>query len=51
MLFVFQRARPKSDQEENELLMASLRGLYEERQKSHHHTQPGDSKQVTSANL
>ncbi|XP_034395749.1 TBC1 domain family member 1 isoform X1 [Cyclopterus lumpus] len=40
------RARPKSDQEENELLMASLRGLYEERQRSHHHTQPGDSTQV-----
>uniref|UniRef100_A0A8C3AZ02 TBC1 domain family member 4 n=1 Tax=Cyclopterus lumpus TaxID=8103 RepID=A0A8C3AZ02_CYCLU len=47
-MFVFQRARPKSDQEENELLMASLRGLYEERQRSHHHTQPGDSTQVTS---
>ncbi|XP_071779317.2 TBC1 domain family member 1 isoform X1 [Centroberyx gerrardi] len=40
------RARPKSDQEENELVMASLRNLYEERQKSHQHTQPGDSKQV-----
>ncbi|XP_071399676.1 TBC1 domain family member 1 isoform X2 [Centroberyx affinis] len=40
------RARPKSDQEENELVMASLRNLYEERQKSHQHTHPGDSKQV-----
>ncbi|XP_062291496.1 TBC1 domain family member 1 isoform X1 [Scomber scombrus] len=40
------RARPKSDQEENELIMASLRNLYEERQKSHQHTLPGDSKQV-----
>ncbi|KAM4603374.1 TBC1 domain family member 1 [Polymixia lowei] len=40
------RARPKSDQEENELVMASLRNLYEERQKEHQHTQPGDSKQV-----
>ncbi|XP_022614235.1 TBC1 domain family member 1 isoform X2 [Seriola dumerili] len=40
------RARPKSDQEENELVMASLRNLYEERQKSHQHTLPGDGKQV-----
>uniref|UniRef100_A0A673CFX8 TBC1 domain family member 1 n=1 Tax=Sphaeramia orbicularis TaxID=375764 RepID=A0A673CFX8_9TELE len=32
------RARPKSDQEENELVMASLRSLYEERQKSHQHS-------------
>uniref|UniRef100_A0A4W6BLM4 TBC1 domain family member 1 n=1 Tax=Lates calcarifer TaxID=8187 RepID=A0A4W6BLM4_LATCA len=39
------RARPKSDQEENELVMASLRNLYEERQRSHQHTLPGDSKQ------
>ncbi|XP_008276645.1 TBC1 domain family member 1 isoform X2 [Stegastes partitus] len=41
------RARPKSDQEENELVMASLRNLYEERQKSHQHTLPGDSKPVS----
>ncbi|XP_045903506.1 TBC1 domain family member 1 isoform X2 [Micropterus dolomieu] len=40
------RARPKSDQEENELVMASLRNLYEEKQRSHQHTLPGDSKQV-----
>ncbi|KAM7419192.1 hypothetical protein PAMA_016353 [Pampus argenteus] len=40
------RARPKSDQEENELVMASLRNLYEERQRSHQHTLPGDNKQV-----
>ncbi|XP_034449733.1 TBC1 domain family member 1 isoform X2 [Hippoglossus hippoglossus] len=41
------RARPKSDQEENELVMAWLRNLYEEKQKSHQHTLPGDSsKQV-----
>ncbi|XP_029288015.1 TBC1 domain family member 1 isoform X2 [Cottoperca gobio] len=39
------RARPKRDQEENELVMASLRNLYEERQRGHQHTQPGD-KQV-----
>uniref|UniRef100_A0A8C4IYR6 TBC1 domain family member 1 n=1 Tax=Dicentrarchus labrax TaxID=13489 RepID=A0A8C4IYR6_DICLA len=36
-----------SDQEENELVMASLRNLYEERQRSHQHTLSGDSKQVT----
>ncbi|XP_030613053.1 TBC1 domain family member 1 isoform X3 [Archocentrus centrarchus] len=40
------RARPKSDQEENELVMASLRNLYEERQKTHQHTLPKESKQV-----
>ncbi|KAM9363841.1 TBC1 domain family member 1 [Symphorus nematophorus] len=39
------RARPKSDQEENELVMASLRSLYEERQRSHQHTLSGDTKQ------
>uniref|UniRef100_A0A671TLK9 TBC1 domain family member 1 n=1 Tax=Sparus aurata TaxID=8175 RepID=A0A671TLK9_SPAAU len=39
------RARPKSDQEENELVMVSLRNLYEERQRSHQHTLSGD-KQV-----
>uniref|UniRef100_A0A8D0AAA4 TBC1 domain family member 1 n=1 Tax=Sander lucioperca TaxID=283035 RepID=A0A8D0AAA4_SANLU len=48
---VFQRARPKSDQEENELVMASLRNLYEERQRSHQHTLPGDRKQVTFGHL
>lgn len=40
------RARPKSDQEENELIMTSLRNLYEERQKSHQHSVPADSKVV-----
>uniref|UniRef100_A0A7N6C2G8 TBC1 domain family member 1 n=1 Tax=Anabas testudineus TaxID=64144 RepID=A0A7N6C2G8_ANATE len=40
------RARPMSDQDENELVMANLRNLYEERQRSHQHTLPGDSKQV-----
>ncbi|KAF0037441.1 hypothetical protein F2P81_010315 [Scophthalmus maximus] len=39
------RARPKSDQEENELVMASLRNLYEEKQRSHQHALPGDGKQ------
>uniref|UniRef100_A0A8D3DL75 TBC1 domain family member 4 n=1 Tax=Scophthalmus maximus TaxID=52904 RepID=A0A8D3DL75_SCOMX len=43
------RARPKSDQEENELVMASLRNLYEEKQRSHQHALPGDGKQVTVA--
>uniref|UniRef100_A0A7N8XZ29 TBC1 (tre-2/USP6, BUB2, cdc16) domain family, member 1 n=1 Tax=Mastacembelus armatus TaxID=205130 RepID=A0A7N8XZ29_9TELE len=46
---VFQRAHPKSDQEENELVMALLRNMYEEKQGSHKHTLPGDSKQVTFA--
>ncbi|XP_031672567.1 TBC1 domain family member 1, partial [Oncorhynchus kisutch] len=32
------RASPKSDQEENELLMGSLRSLYEQKQRSHQHT-------------
>ncbi|XP_041640870.1 TBC1 domain family member 1 isoform X2 [Cheilinus undulatus] len=41
------RARPKSDQEENELVMTCLRNLYEEKQKSHQHTLSADSKQVS----
>ncbi|XP_037620283.1 TBC1 domain family member 1 isoform X1 [Sebastes umbrosus] len=41
------RARPKTNQEENELVMVSLRILYEERQRNHQHTLPGDSKQVS----
>ncbi|XP_026026710.1 TBC1 domain family member 1 isoform X2 [Maylandia zebra] len=40
------RARPKSDQEENELIMASLRNLYEARQKTHQHTVQKESKQM-----
>uniref|UniRef100_A0A7N6BYK9 TBC1 domain family member 1 n=1 Tax=Anabas testudineus TaxID=64144 RepID=A0A7N6BYK9_ANATE len=44
---VMSLARPMSDQDENELVMANLRNLYEERQRSHQHTLPGDSKQVT----
>uniref|UniRef100_A0A8C6L7C0 TBC1 domain family member 1 n=1 Tax=Nothobranchius furzeri TaxID=105023 RepID=A0A8C6L7C0_NOTFU len=44
-------ARPKSDQEENELVMASLRNLYEEKQKNHQHSLPGDNKQVVSTLL
>uniref|UniRef100_A0A8C7YUX1 TBC1 domain family member 1 n=1 Tax=Oryzias sinensis TaxID=183150 RepID=A0A8C7YUX1_9TELE len=41
------RACPKSDQEENELVMVSLRNLYEEKQKHHQHTVPGEAKQVS----
>lgn len=41
-----QRARPKSDQEENELVMVSLRNLCEEKQKNHQHVLTGDNKQV-----
>uniref|UniRef100_A0A8C7Z139 TBC1 domain family member 1 n=1 Tax=Oryzias sinensis TaxID=183150 RepID=A0A8C7Z139_9TELE len=37
------RACPKSDQEENELVMVSLRNLYEEKQKHHQHTAPEDA--------
>ncbi|KAM6972614.1 TBC1 domain family member 1 [Aplochiton taeniatus] len=40
------RARPKNDQEENELVMANLRCLYEERQKTHQHTQQTERKPV-----
>uniref|UniRef100_M4AE57 TBC1 domain family member 1 n=1 Tax=Xiphophorus maculatus TaxID=8083 RepID=M4AE57_XIPMA len=39
------RARPKSDQEENELVMASLRNMYEEKQKAHQHSSLDNSKQ------
>uniref|UniRef100_A0A8C5AL64 TBC1 domain family member 1 n=1 Tax=Gadus morhua TaxID=8049 RepID=A0A8C5AL64_GADMO len=38
------KMRAKSEQEENEMVMASLRSLYEERQKGHQHSQPGESK-------
>lgn len=44
---LYQRAHPRSDQEENELVMASLRHLYEERQRCHQHVAAGDHKQVT----
>ncbi|RXN25578.1 TBC1 domain family member 1 isoform X2 [Labeo rohita] len=42
------KARPKSDQEENELIVASLRRLYEERQKTHTHTHNGQTKKGSS---
>ncbi|XP_056441761.1 TBC1 domain family member 1 isoform X3 [Gadus chalcogrammus] len=41
------KMRAKSEQEENEMVMASLRSLYEEQQKGHQHSQPGESKQVS----
>ncbi|XP_069047799.1 TBC1 domain family member 1 isoform X3 [Lepisosteus oculatus] len=40
-----QKARPKSEQEENELVMSNLRLLYEERQRTHVHSNNGDLKQ------
>ncbi|KAI4885865.1 hypothetical protein NFI96_010898 [Prochilodus magdalenae] len=39
------KARPKSDQEENELIVSCLRRLYEERQKTHTHVHNGQAKQ------
>uniref|UniRef100_A0A672JF25 TBC1 domain family member 4 n=1 Tax=Salarias fasciatus TaxID=181472 RepID=A0A672JF25_SALFA len=50
-IYRFTMARPKSDQEENELVMASLRNLYEEQQKRHQHTVPGNNNLlITSSN-
>nr|XP_061791764.1 TBC1 domain family member 1-like [Nerophis lumbriciformis] len=43
------RSRPKSEQEENEFIMASLRNLYEERQRLHHHTFSKETKQNEEA--
>ncbi|XP_051982610.1 TBC1 domain family member 1-like isoform X2 [Xyrauchen texanus] len=40
------KARPKSDQEENELTVSCLRRLYEERQKTHTHTNNGPPKKA-----
>uniref|UniRef100_A0A673I8G8 TBC1 domain family member 4 n=1 Tax=Sinocyclocheilus rhinocerous TaxID=307959 RepID=A0A673I8G8_9TELE len=40
------KARPKSDQEGNELIVSCLRQLYEERQKTHTHTHNGQTKKV-----
>ncbi|XP_051557881.1 TBC1 domain family member 1 isoform X1 [Myxocyprinus asiaticus] len=40
------KARPKSDQEENELIVSCLRRLYEERQKTHTHTHNGPPKKA-----
>ncbi|XP_058240661.1 TBC1 domain family member 1 isoform X2 [Hemibagrus wyckioides] len=43
------KARPKSDQEENELVVSCLRRLYEERQKTHTHTHIAQTKQEAPA--
>lgn len=41
-----QKARPKSDQEENELIVSCLRRHYEDKQKTHTHTHDGETKKV-----
>ncbi|XP_028830968.1 TBC1 domain family member 1 isoform X3 [Denticeps clupeoides] len=41
------KARPKSDQEENELLVSCLRKIYEERQKIHIHMTSSDCKEAS----
>ncbi|XP_060772669.1 TBC1 domain family member 1 isoform X2 [Neoarius graeffei] len=43
------KARPKSDQEENELVISCLRRLYEERQKTHTHVHIAQTKQEAPA--
>ncbi|XP_066516394.1 TBC1 domain family member 1 isoform X1 [Hoplias malabaricus] len=43
------KSRPKSDQEENELVVSCLRRLYEGRQKLHMHTHIGQTKQESPA--
>ncbi|XP_052421174.1 TBC1 domain family member 1 isoform X2 [Carassius gibelio] len=45
------KARPKSDQEGNELFVACLRQLYEERQKTHTHTHNGQTKKEVAVNV
>ncbi|XP_076873343.1 TBC1 domain family member 1 isoform X2 [Brachyhypopomus gauderio] len=42
-------SRPKSEQEENELIVSCLRRLYEERQKTHTHTHNGQTTQEAPA--
>lgn len=46
LCFAFQKACPKSDKEENELVMASLRKLYEEKQSNHQHSVTLNSEEV-----
>lgn len=46
-VFAFQRACPKSDKEENELVMASLRTLYEKKQSNHQHSATQNRAEVT----
>uniref|UniRef100_A0A9J8D9M3 TBC1 domain family member 4 n=1 Tax=Cyprinus carpio carpio TaxID=630221 RepID=A0A9J8D9M3_CYPCA len=41
------KARPKSDQEENEFIVSCLRRLYEDRQKTHTHTHDGQTKKTS----
>ncbi|XP_076873367.1 TBC1 domain family member 1 isoform X5 [Brachyhypopomus gauderio] len=43
------KSRPKSEQEENELIVSCLRRLYEERQKTHTHTHNGQTTQEAPA--
>uniref|UniRef100_A0A3B1JVN3 TBC1 domain family member 4 n=1 Tax=Astyanax mexicanus TaxID=7994 RepID=A0A3B1JVN3_ASTMX len=43
------KSRPKSDQEENELVVSCLRRLYEERQRTHTHMHNGQAKQEAYA--
>ncbi|XP_061762980.1 TBC1 domain family member 1 isoform X2 [Nerophis ophidion] len=43
------KSHPKSEQEENELIVSALRNLYEERQMIHHHTLPKDTKKNEEA--
>ncbi|XP_022537448.2 TBC1 domain family member 1 isoform X1 [Astyanax mexicanus] len=43
------KSRPKSDQEENELVVSCLRRLYEERQRTHTHMHNGQAKQEAPA--
>ncbi|XP_042627649.1 TBC1 domain family member 1-like isoform X2 [Cyprinus carpio] len=45
------KARPKSDQEGNELIVSCLRQLYEERQKTHTHTHNGQTKKEVAVNV
>lgn len=49
-VFVFQKAYPQSDKEENELVMASLRTLYEKKQSKHQHSVTQKSEEVTFTN-
>ncbi|XP_030643581.1 TBC1 domain family member 1 [Chanos chanos] len=51
---VFERttkARPKSEQEENELVVSCLRRLYEEKQKNHTHSNNTDPKQGSDGSM
>uniref|UniRef100_A0A674MSF4 TBC1 domain family member 4 n=1 Tax=Takifugu rubripes TaxID=31033 RepID=A0A674MSF4_TAKRU len=46
LCFAFQRSCPKSDKEENELVMASLRRLYEKKQSNHQHSVTQNSEEA-----